>query len=172
MLHYADHWLLLKTMFLSIMNFWWGLDRIPNYSSFHGNYKNILFVAFHSNPIGRHLNAYRTFHRLRLRYYWPGMYTYVKKMCSACPGCALLNPTKAKLSELAYNFPIEAPFLVLHVDAYKAGAHLGFEGSETYLVACCGMCTFSTLDPLRGPALLSLLLPLWKSNSVMDSATL
>jgi hypothetical protein len=31
--------------------------------------RNILFVAFRANPIGGHLNAYRTLHRLRLRYY-------------------------------------------------------------------------------------------------------
>jgi hypothetical protein len=111
---------------------------------------NILFIAFHANPIGGHLNAYRTLHRLRLRYYWPGMWTCVKRMCSACPGCALSNPTRAKSSKLVYNFPIEAPFMVLHVDAYMAGHHLGFEGSETYLVACCGMCTFGALEPVSG----------------------
>ena len=113
-------------------------------------FRNILFIAFHTNPVGGHLNAYRTLHRLRLRYYWPGMYSYVKKMCAACPGCALSNPTKAKSSKLVYNFPIEAPFLVLHVDAYMAGAHSGFEGSELYLVACCGMCTFGALEPVTG----------------------
>ncbi len=26
--------------------------------------RNILFVAFHTNPMGGHLNAYRTLHRL------------------------------------------------------------------------------------------------------------
>jgi hypothetical protein len=111
---------------------------------------NILFVAFNYNPAGGHLNLYRTLHRLRLWYYWPRMYTYVKKMCAACPGCALANPTKAKSSELVYNFPIEAPFLVLHIDAYMAGKHSGFEGSEMYLVACCGMCSFGALEPVRG----------------------
>ncbi len=75
---------------------------------------------------------------------------YLKKMCSTCPGCALSNPTKAKSSELIYNFPIEEPFNVLHVNAYKAGAHSGFEGLETYLVACCGMCTFGALEPVTG----------------------
>jgi hypothetical protein len=39
---------------------------------------NILFVAFHSNPVGGHLNAYRTLHCLRLCFYWPGMYSYIK----------------------------------------------------------------------------------------------
>jgi hypothetical protein len=45
------------------------------------------------------------------------MYSYIKQMCAACPGCTLANTTKSKSSELVYNFPIEAPFLVLFVDA-------------------------------------------------------
>ena len=110
--------------------------------------RNIVFVAFHSNPIGGHLDAVRTLHRLRLRFYWPGMYSYVVKMCNACPGCALSNPTKGKSADLVYGFPIEAPFKVLHVDAYSAGAHTGFEGSSTHLIACCGMCSFGVLEPI------------------------
>ncbi len=78
------------------------------------------------------------------------MYSYIKRMCSACPGCTLANPTKGRSCELVYNFPIEAPFLVLHVDAYSAGAHSGFKGSDVYLVACCGMCTFGALKPVTG----------------------
>jgi hypothetical protein len=79
------------------------------------------------------------------------MYSYIKWMCSACPGCALANPTKGRSCELVYNFPIKAPFLVLHVDAYSAGAHFGFEGPDVYLVACCGMCTFGALKPVTSP---------------------
>jgi hypothetical protein len=71
-------------------------------------------------------------------------------MCQACPGCALANPTKSKSCKLVYNFPIEAPFLVLHVDAYSAGGHTGFEGYHVYLVACCSMCTFGALEPISG----------------------
>jgi hypothetical protein len=111
---------------------------------------NILFVAFHLNPLDGHLNAYWTLHPLRLQFYWPGMYSYIKRMCQACPGCALANPTKSKSCKLVYNFLIEAPFLVLHVDAYSAGAHTGFKGSHVYLVACCGMCTFGTKEPIFG----------------------
>ena len=42
-------------------------------------------------------------------------------MCQACPGCALANPTHSKSSKLVYNFPVEAPFVVMHFDAYAAG---------------------------------------------------
>ncbi len=61
---------------------------------------NILFIAFHSNLIGRHMNAFRNLHRFHLRYYWPWMYSYIKPMCNACPGCTLANPTKIKSSKL------------------------------------------------------------------------
>ena len=54
---------------------------------------NALFVCFHSNPIGGHLNAYYTHTSMWLQYYWPEMYTYrVRKRCQ-CPGCVLPNPT-------------------------------------------------------------------------------
>jgi hypothetical protein len=70
----------------------------------------IIFTAFHTNPIGGHFNAYCTLHRLRLRYFWPEMYSFVKKMCSACPGCALLSSGCCTSSELVYHFLVEAPF--------------------------------------------------------------
>jgi hypothetical protein len=113
---------------------------------------NILFIAFHTNAIGGHLNAYRTLHRLRLRFYWPGMYSYIKRMCLACPGCALSNPNRGKSSELVYDFPIEAPFLVIHFDAYIAGKHAGFEGSDAYLIGACGMCGFACMEPVTNPS--------------------
>ena len=111
---------------------------------------DIIFIAFHSNPIGgRHLNAYRTLHGLRLRYHWPEMYSFIKRMCSACPGCALANPTRSTSSELVYHFPIDAPFRVLFVDGYSAGKHSGFEGCEVYLIAACGMTGFSVMEPIQ-----------------------
>ncbi len=106
-------------------------------------------ILFHSNAIGGHLNAYRTLHHIHLHYYWPGMYSYIKRMCNACPGCALANPTKSKLSELVYYFPIKAQFLVLFVNAYSAGKHSSFNGSKVYLIACCGMSGFASMEPIQ-----------------------
>jgi hypothetical protein len=97
---------------------------------------NIFFIAFHTNAIGGHLNLYRTPHQIRLHFYWPVMYAYVKRMCLACPGCVLSNPNHGKSSKLVYNFPVKPPFLVMHFDAYAAGKHAGFEGSDAYLIRC------------------------------------
>ncbi len=71
------------------------------------------------------------------------MYAYVKRMCQACPGCALANLTRGKSSELVYNFPIEAPFLVMFFNAYSAGKH-----TECYLIGCCRMCSFACMEPI------------------------
>jgi hypothetical protein len=76
------------------------------------------------------------------------MYAFVKQICQACPGFALANPTRSRSSELIYNFLIEAPFLVMHFDAYAAGNHAGFEGSECYLIGCCGMSSFACMKPV------------------------
>jgi hypothetical protein len=48
-----------------------------------------------------------------------------------------------------YNFPIEASFLVLFVDAYSTGKHSIFNGSRVYLIACCGMSVFASMEPIQ-----------------------
>ena len=80
------------------------------------------------------------------------MYAYVKRMCNACLSCALSNTTHGKSSELVYGFPIEAPFLVMHFDAYSAGKHSCFEGFKVYLIGCCGMCGFACMEPVANPS--------------------
>jgi hypothetical protein len=113
---------------------------------------NVLFITFHTNAIGGHLNVYRTLHWLRLHFYWPAMYAYVKQMCAACPGCALANPIHGKSSKLVYNFPVKAQFLVMHFNVYVAGKHVGFEGSDAYLIRCFEMCSFACMEPVSKPS--------------------
>jgi uncharacterized membrane protein YadS len=37
---------------------------------------------------------------------------------------------------------------VIHIDGYAVGKQQGFEGSELYLIACCGMCAFAAVEPV------------------------
>ena len=75
------------------------------------------------NPIGGHLNAYRTYHHHRVRQYFFGQacLMYKKNVCQFCPGCSLSNITKNKSADLVYSFPNEAPVRVLFVDIYAIG---------------------------------------------------
>ena len=85
---------------------------------------------------------------------WPGeapfgLYFYNKQICNACPGWPLANPIKSKSPELVYNFPIKAPFLVLFINAYSEGRHSSIDGSKAYLIACCGMSGFASMEPIQ-----------------------
>jgi hypothetical protein len=40
----------------------------------------------------------------------------------------------------------------MHFDAYSAGKHSGFEGSDVYLIGCCGMCGFACMEPVSNPS--------------------
>ena len=95
------------------------------------------------------MDAYRTYHRICLRYFWPDMFKYIKKLAKACPGCRLGHITARQSLDLVYGFPIDAPMLVLHVDIYQAGANYNFEGNHYYLIACCGMTAFAVCEPTR-----------------------
>ncbi len=125
-----------------------GSDSYTRLQLVPREFYNIILIAFHANPVGAHLNLVWRLHQIWLRFYWQSMFSYVKQMCNACPGCALSNPTCGKSSKLVYGFPIKAPFLVMRFNTYSAGKHSGFEGSKIYLIGCCGMCGFACMDPL------------------------
>jgi hypothetical protein len=74
--------------------------------------------------------------------------TPTSRKCALHAQDAPANPTKGKSSKLVYNFPIKAPFQVLHMDAYSASMLSGFEGSTSFLIGCCGMCFFGILEPI------------------------
>ena len=107
----------------------------------------ILFVAFHSNTIGGHLNVYRTYQWICQRHFWSSMYQYCKRMCKACPGCSLSNITQNRCADLVYIFPIDAPMRILFVDIYDAGTEINFDGTKHYLIGTCGMTYFGIYEP-------------------------
>ena len=54
------------------------------------------------------------------------------------------NPAK----ELVYSFPLDGPMNVLHVDGYSVGADTNFDGDKGFLIAACGMSTFTVAEPV------------------------
>jgi hypothetical protein len=56
----------------------WGISSYTQLQIVPSRLQNILFIAFHTNPIGGHLNANRTLHCLHLQYYWPKMFAYIQ----------------------------------------------------------------------------------------------
>ena len=96
--------------------------------------RNIIFLSFHSNPIGDHYSFYDTFHHICLQYFWPGMYAYLKLMRHLCAGCGLANSFGRLSNELVYSFPMDAPFKVICGDIYKAGDIKAYNGESALFI--------------------------------------
>eukprot|EP00956_Cyclotella_meneghiniana_P009859 scaffold13641_cov42-Cyclotella_meneghiniana.AAC.3 len=126
-----------------------GSDDLAELQIVPASLKNIVFIAFHANPLGGHFNTFRTMHRIRLRFWWPRMYSYIEKLIDKCAGCKLTNPGIRKSAELVYNFPVTEPMVVLHVDCYQAGAIKTYDNVSAYLVAGCNMTGFACIEGLN-----------------------
>jgi hypothetical protein len=110
--------------------------------------RNIIFIAFHVNPTGEHFDLYHTFHKIRLRYFWPCMYKYIDYLIKSCAGCNLIKSKIRKSSTLVYSFPIDQRWVVLHTGVYTIGAEQGFSGEKSFMNVLCGMCTFCAVEGL------------------------
>ena len=60
----------------------------------------------------------------------------------------MANLTNSPSKDLVYNFPVDAPMSVLHVDGYTVGANINFAGDKGFLIAACGMSTFAVAEPV------------------------
>ena len=107
-----------------------------------------IFACFHSNPLGGHYSLYYTLHRIRLRYTWPGMYSWLKKQISSCAACMLRDGVARPSSELLYSFPIDAPMFTVHADLWQPGDIEGFDGNTALMVILCHMTGFAAIEPI------------------------
>jgi hypothetical protein len=92
---------------------------------------------------------YYTLHKIRLRFHWPHMYKYIKYAISSCAACVLRSHNSRPASELLYSFPIDAPFLSIHADAWVPGKTNSFDGYQGLMVAMCHMTGFVAIKPLK-----------------------
>ena len=108
-----------------------------------------IFASFHSNPLGGHLSLYCTLHRIRLRYHWPQMYKYIKQNIDSCAACLLKNSTARPASELLYTFPLSAPFMTVHADAWVPGKITSHGGYIGLMIVVCHMTGFAAIQPMK-----------------------
>ena len=107
-----------------------------------------LFLAFRSNPLGGHYSVYYTFHRLRLRYFWPGMYSYIKRMCKLCAACGLSNSSSKPSRELVYHFPVLLTNQQICGDIYKTGDIQAYQGESALFIIQDMMTGFAIIEEL------------------------
>ena len=107
-----------------------------------------MFIAFHANPIGGHFGLHNTVFRIRLKFFWPGLYTYYNNIISKCAGCNFSGAMTSPSKELVYAFTIHGPMNVLHMYVFTVGASIHYACNKGFLVSTCGMCTYAVADPV------------------------
>ena len=95
-------------------------------------YWNIVFVAFHANPIGTHFYFYHTLHCIKLNFFWSLMHSYINNIFKQCVWCKIINILLAKSKELIYSFLIDAQFKIVHIDIYQVGTDQNFNDKRSF----------------------------------------
>ena len=78
--------------------------------------RDVLFACHDHLMSGGHLGVSKTFARLRLRYYWTGLFRDAENWCKACPSCASRKDPAGILAPVSpLPVPTE-PFEMVSVD--------------------------------------------------------
>jgi hypothetical protein len=107
-----------------------------------------LFEVLHSSPSAGHLMAYKTLHRIRLRFHWHKLRSDVETWLKACPDCILANTRIRRNSELVYSWPVSSPFAIIHVDIWQPGTVPAYNGCKHVLAAMCNLTSYSIIADL------------------------
>lgn len=85
--------------------------------------KDVCF-SHHADPQSAHAGVLKTYTRLRQRYYWRGMYTFVRKYIRACPECQRRKTPAPKPAGMLQPLPCPArPFDRVGIDLYGPLPH-------------------------------------------------
>jgi hypothetical protein len=60
-------------------------------------------AAYHSTPLAGHVGLYKTYWRIATRYWWPGMYTYVRQAVLRCGHCIVGNNISHSAQQILYR---------------------------------------------------------------------
>ena len=97
--------------------------------------RSTVFSAYHAAPTTGHMDVYKTLHRLRLRFFWPTMSSFVRQAIKRCPHCILANSTQSDAASLMYSFPMSEPFYLLFADLWTPGVTRPNMPTEYWLIA-------------------------------------
>lgn len=103
----------------------------------------------HSEPVSGHFGVFKTYKRLTLRYYWPGVYSDVVKFISQCEIClAYKPPNHTVLGKMGRPKVCSRPFQTVSIDLVGPLPNSRKQNAYIFVVTCC-FSKYCVLLPLR-----------------------
>lgn len=103
----------------------------------------------HAQETAAHLGVFKTYRRLLLRYYWPGMYSDVVKFVTNCQIClAYKLPTHGTLGKMGRPKECSRPFQTLSIDLVGPLPASRKQNCYLFVITCC-FSKYCLLFPLR-----------------------
>lgn len=110
--------------------------------------ENVL-IENHSEPISAHLGVFKTYKRLRLRYFWPGMYQDTVNFIKSCSTCnAYKHSTQATPGFMGEPKVCRRPFQCVSIDLVGPLPMSRQQNTFLLVVVCC-FSKYCLLFPLR-----------------------
>lgn len=103
----------------------------------------------HSEPTAGHLGIFKTYKRLALIYYWPGMHGDVVKFVSSCEPCiSHKHQNHAPLGEMGRPKTCSRPFQTISIDLIGPLPPTRKQNCYIFVVTCC-FSKYCLLFPIR-----------------------
>lgn len=103
----------------------------------------------HSEPIAGDLGIIKTYKRLALRYYWPGMHQDVVRFVGSCEKCLSHKPQNHQtLGEMGRPKQCSRPFQVVSVDLMGPLPVTRKQNSYIFVITCC-FSKYCLIFPIR-----------------------
>lgn len=103
----------------------------------------------HSEPTSGHFGIFKTYRRLSLRYYWPGMYREVVDFVATCDICLKYkHPNHAPLGRMGRPKVCSRPFQSISIDIVGPLPITRLQNTHLFVVTCC-FSKYTLLFPLR-----------------------
>lgn len=103
----------------------------------------------HSEPKAGHMGIFKTYRRLALRYYWPGMYKDVVKFVSTCDKClAYKAQNHQHLGEMGRPKQCSRPFQMISIDLMGPLPTTKKQNNYILVITCC-FSKFCSIFPIK-----------------------